>query len=105
MGSYDVVVRGGTLIDGTGAPGRSADVAIADGVIVEVGKVTGTARRTIDADGATVTPGFVDMHTHYDGQATWDNQLDALGMARRDDRRAWELRRGFAPVQSTIATG
>ncbi|MBV9936234.1 MAG: amidohydrolase family protein, partial [Actinobacteria bacterium] len=75
MPTYDLVVRGGTVIDGTGGKARSADVAVKDGVVVAVGDVDGTAERTIDADGALVTPGFVDIHTHYDGQATWDNQL------------------------------
>jgi N-acyl-D-aspartate/D-glutamate deacylase len=72
---HDLVIRGGTLIDGTGAPARTGDVAIEDGRIVEVGRVSGAARRTVDADGLAVTPGFVDIHTHYDGQATWDPQL------------------------------
>jgi N-acyl-D-aspartate/D-glutamate deacylase len=72
---HDLVVRGGTVIDGTGAPARSADVAISEGRVTEVGKVSGAARRTLDADGLAVTPGFVDIHTHYDGQATWDPQL------------------------------
>lgn len=71
---HDLVIRGGTVIDGTGRPGFTADVAIEDGVIVEVGRV-GAARHEIDADGAVVTPGFVDVHTHYDGQATWDPLL------------------------------
>ncbi|MEY2476460.1 MAG: hypothetical protein QOG87_1775 [Actinomycetota bacterium] len=75
MAEYDLVVTGGTVVDGTGAPPRTADVAIAGGRIVEVGEVEGTATRTIDADGALVTPGFVDIHTHYDGQATWDSFL------------------------------
>jgi len=72
---HDLVIRGGTIIDGSGAPARTGDVAIADGRIVEVGRVLGAARRTLDADGLAVTPGFVDIHTHYDGQATWDAQL------------------------------
>jgi N-acyl-D-aspartate/D-glutamate deacylase len=71
----DVVIRGGTVVDGTGAPARTADVAIEDGRIVEVGRVDGTARREVDADGLLVTPGFVDIHTHYDGQVTWDPLL------------------------------
>src|ERR687890_389610 len=75
MAEFDVVVAGGTVVDGTGSAPRTADVAIADGRIVAVGEVDGTATRTIDADGALVTPGFVDIHTHYDGQATWDSQL------------------------------
>src|SRR6476660_6534492 len=72
---HDLVIKGGTVVDGTGAPARTADVAIDDGRITEVGTVDEAARRVIDADGALVTPGFVDIHTHYDGQATWDPQL------------------------------
>ena len=75
MAAHDLVIRGGTVVDGTGAPASTADVAISDGVVTEVGAVDGTGRREIDADGALVTPGFVDIHTHYDGQATWDEQL------------------------------
>lgn len=72
MSEHDVVIRGGLVVDGTGAAGRMADVAIRGSVITEVGNVSGTAHREIDANGLLVTPGFVDMHTHYDGQATWD---------------------------------
>jgi N-acyl-D-aspartate/D-glutamate deacylase len=75
MTAHDLVIRGGTVVDGTGAPARTADVAITDGVVTEVGSVDGRGRDEIDADGALVTPGFVDIHTHYDGQATWDEQL------------------------------
>lgn len=71
----DLVLRGGTVVDGSGAPPRVADVAIEGDRIVEVGPVTGRARREIDADGLLVTPGFVDIHTHFDGQATWDPVL------------------------------
>jgi N-acyl-D-aspartate/D-glutamate deacylase len=72
---HDLVVRGGTVVDGTGAPARTADVAVTDGTISAVGRVDGPAHRELDADGALVTPGFVDVHTHYDGQATWDPLL------------------------------
>jgi N-acyl-D-aspartate/D-glutamate deacylase len=72
---FDLVIRNGTLIDGTGAPARSADVAVRDGKIVAVGEALGEAEREIDAAGLAVTPGFVDIHTHYDGQATWDSHL------------------------------
>ncbi len=73
---YDVVITGGKVVDGTGAPARTADVAITDGVITEVGRADGAARRTIDADGALVTPSWVDVHTHYDGQVSWDTAID-----------------------------
>jgi N-acyl-D-aspartate/D-glutamate deacylase len=70
---YDLLIRGGSVVDGTGAPPRTADVAIVDDRIAAVGDVgEGGARRTIEADGLLVTPGFVDIHTHYDGQVTWD---------------------------------
>ena len=72
---HDLLIRGGTVVDGTGAAAQRADVAVREGQITAVGEVDGPARRTIDASGLTVTPGFVDIHTHYDGQATWDSQL------------------------------
>ena len=72
---HDLVVRGGTIVDGLGGPPFTGDIAVTEGRITEVGRVDGPARRTIDADGLLVTPGFVDVHTHYDGQATWDSQL------------------------------
>jgi len=75
MPEFDLVIRGGSVVDGTGGPSRTADVGIRDGVIVEVGRAEGTAAREIDADGALVTPGLVDIHTHYDGQATWTAEL------------------------------
>src|SRR3954454_3553120 len=74
---HDLVIRGGTVVDGTGAPPRSADVAVDGDRITDVsnGKGVGPARRYIDAEGAVATPGFVDVHTHYDGQATWDERM------------------------------
>ena len=72
---YDLRIKGGTVIDGTGDAAYTADVAVAEGRIVEVGRVSGPARQEIDADGLLVTPGFVDVHTHFDGQATWDPAL------------------------------
>jgi len=73
---HDLVIRGGTVIDGTGAPGRTADVTVNRGVITGVGSFADEpASRTVDADGLLVTPGWVDIHTHYDGQATWDEVL------------------------------
>ena len=75
MTMCDLLVRGGTIVDGSGGEPFAGDVAIQDGVIVSVGAFTGEAREVIDATGLTVTPGFVDIHTHYDGQAIWSEEL------------------------------
>ncbi|MDO8863114.1 amidohydrolase family protein [Haliea sp. E1-2-M8] len=75
MSSYDLVIRGGTVIDGSGAEPRPADVAINNGVIAAVGSGLAAGREEIDASGLLVTPGFVDVHTHYDGHVTWENRL------------------------------
>ncbi|WP_299562170.1 amidohydrolase family protein [uncultured Mycolicibacterium sp.] len=74
--TYDLVIRGGTIVDGLGGAPFTADVAVRDGVIVAVGRVDGRGAREIDATGALVTPGFVDLHTHYDGQAIWSDRLN-----------------------------
>jgi len=73
--AYDIVIRNGSVIDGTGAPARRADVAIADGRIVALGEVTDSAARTFDAGDCVVAPGFVDPHTHYDAQICWDGAV------------------------------
>ena len=73
--NFDLVIRGGTVVDGTGGPAREADVAIYDGRITEVGKVSASGREEIDAKDRLVMPGFVDVHTHYDAQVTWANQI------------------------------
>jgi N-acyl-D-aspartate/D-glutamate deacylase len=72
---HDLLIRAGTIVDGSGSPAFTGDIAIDGGHITAMGKVSGIARRTLDADGLLVTPGFVDVHTHYDGQATWDPLL------------------------------
>ena len=69
---HDIVIRGGSIIDGTGKAAVTGDVAIEGGRIAAVGGKQGPGRREINADGLLVTPGWVDVHTHYDGQATWD---------------------------------
>ncbi|MGY6636366.1 MAG: N-acyl-D-amino-acid deacylase family protein [Erythrobacter sp.] len=75
MAHYDLIIRGGTIVDGTGAAGFTGDVAVKDGLIVAVGAVSGTADEVMEAAGKIVAPGFVDIHTHYDGQATWDAEM------------------------------
>ncbi|WP_252257991.1 N-acyl-D-amino-acid deacylase family protein [Erythrobacter aurantius] len=75
MPAFDLIIRGGTIVDGTGAERFTGDVAIKDGLIAAVGAVSGDATHEIDAAGKIVAPGFVDIHTHYDGQATWDQEM------------------------------
>jgi N-acyl-D-amino-acid deacylase len=75
MPAYDLIIHGGTIVDGTGAPRFAGDVAVKDGLIAAVGTVHGDATQEIDASGRIVAPGWVDVHTHYDGQATWDQEM------------------------------
>src|SRR5246127_1296500 len=70
--AYDIIIKDGTIVDGTGAPPFTADLAIANGRIAEIGRVTDSAAETIDARGLVVPAGFVDPHTHYDAQICWD---------------------------------
>jgi N-acyl-D-amino-acid deacylase len=72
---FDLIIRNGTVIDGTGAEPREADIAVRDGRIAAIGPIAGAGREEIDARGMAVTPGFVDIHTHYDGQVTWDDRF------------------------------
>ena len=88
---FDMVIKGGTIVDGSGDPAHVGDVAIRDGRIVELGRNLGDARETIDAGGLLVTPGWVDVHTHYDGQVTWDDMLEpsaSNGVRPRSGRRS-----------------
>jgi len=99
MAEFDLVVRRGTLVDGTGAPGRRADVAVTDGRIAEVGRIDGRGTREVDADGALVLPGFVDIHTHYDGQALWDSSLTPSAWHGVTTVVMGNCGVGFAPVR------
>ncbi|MDW3220267.1 MAG: amidohydrolase family protein [Acidimicrobiales bacterium] len=100
MADHDLIIRGGTVADGTGAPLRTADVAVRDGVVTEVGSVSGSATREIDADGALVAPGFVDIHTHYDGQATWDSRMQPSSWHGVTTVVFGNCGVGFAPVHN-----
>ena len=97
--AHDLVIRGGRVVDGTGAPARTADVAIAGGRIAAIGEDLGAAARTIDADGALVTPGFVDVHTHYDAQVAWDAELGPTSWHGVTTAVMGNCGVGFAPVR------
>jgi len=95
---HDLVIRGGRIVDGTGREPFAGDVAVSDGRITEVGRVEGPARREIAADGRLVTPGFVDIHTHYDAQATWDPHLLPSGWHGVTTAVVGNCGVGFAPA-------
>jgi N-acyl-D-aspartate/D-glutamate deacylase len=97
--SYDLVIRNGDIADGSGRPIYTANIAILDGKIVEVGQVLGSGREEIDARGKLVTPGFVDIHTHYDGQATWDTRLASSSWNGVTTVVMGNCSVGFAPVR------
>ena len=96
---YDMLIKDGTVVDGTGSPPRRADVAISGGKIVEIGKISATAHRVFQADGATVTPGFVDVHTHFDGQVVWDGELEPSASHGVTSVIMGNCGVGFAPVR------
>ena len=97
---FDLKITGGTIVDGTGAPRYHGEVAIQDGRIVAIGaEVEGDARRTIDATGRIVAPGFVDIHTHYDGQVTWDELLEPSSGHGVTTIVMGNCGVGFAPVE------
>jgi N-acyl-D-amino-acid deacylase len=96
---FDTIIRGGTIADGNGDKTYTADIAVKDGVIAEIGKVSGSAANEIDADGALVTPGFIDLHTHYDGQFVWDDTLDPSFSHGVTTAIGGNCGVGFAPVE------
>ena len=98
--SFDLVIRGGEVADGLGGALRSADVAVRYGRIVEVGQLTGSGKQEIDARGLLVTPGFVDIHTHYDGQVMWDSQLAPSSWHGVTTAVMGNCGVGFAPVRT-----
>ena len=97
---FDLLIRNGTVVDGTGSDRFIADVAITEGVIAAVGpNLEGEAREVIDATGLLVTPGFVDVHTHYDGQVTWDETLEPTSLHGVTTLVMGNCGVGFAPVK------
>src|SRR3954469_17269004 len=94
-----LVVRGAQVVDGTGRPASTADVAVDDGRITEVGKVDGRGHREIDADGLVLAPGWVDIHTHYDGQVTWDPDVTPSSWHGVTTVVMGNCGVGFAPVR------
>ncbi|HVM64837.1 MAG TPA: amidohydrolase family protein, partial [Acidimicrobiales bacterium] len=96
---HDLVITGGSVVDGTGGPSRTADVAITDGRITGVGTGLGPAHRTITADGLLVAPGWVDIHSHYDGQALWDPLLETSAGHGVTTVVMGNCGVGFAPVR------
>jgi len=97
---FDLVIRNGTLADGRGGALHEADVAVANGRIAAVGKIAGSGREEIDARGLLVAPGFVDIHTHYDGQATWDARLQPSSWHGVTTVAMGNCGVGFAPVRT-----
>lgn len=101
MAEHDLVIRGGFVVDGSGAPGRETDIAIKDGKISELGTISSSGREEIDARGKLVAPGFVDIHTHYDGQVTWGDALSPSSNHGVTTAIMGNCGVGFAPVRTS----
>ena len=100
MSQFDLVVRAGSVLDGTGSEPYTADIGVKDGVIQEIGRINSKTYQEVDADGAIVTPGFVDIHTHYDGQATWSNRMSPSSHHGVTTAVMGNCGVGFAPVRA-----
>ena len=98
--NYDLLIRGGTIVDGSGGAPFVADVAVSNGLIAEVGAIKGGAKEVVDAKGLIVTPGFVDLHTHYDGQSVWSKRLNPSSSHGVTTVVMGNCGVGFAPCRS-----
>ena len=104
MAEFDIQIKGGTIVDGTRVPRYRGDVWIKDGKIAQIGgRAPGFAKKTIDADGLIVAPGFVDLHTHYDAQIRWDPYCTISGWHGVTSLVLGNCGFGFAPVQAGIS--
>ena len=101
MASHSTIIRNGLIFDGTGSPPYEADIAIDGGIISEIGQVEGIGLNEIDAKGQIVAPGFVDIHTHYDGQAAWGDRLDPSSLHGVTTAVMGNCGVGFAPVHES----
>jgi N-acyl-D-aspartate/D-glutamate deacylase len=100
MDNFDLIIKNGEVFDGTGAASKKVDIAVKDGVIAKISEsILDSADKTIDASGKVVTPGFVDVHTHYDGQATWDDHLNPSSNLGTTTVVAGNCGVGFAPCK------
>src|ERR1700682_999682 len=99
--TFELIIRGGTVVDGLGGQPYVGDVAVADGVIAAVGSVDGDATREIDATGLLVTPGFIDLHTHYDGQAIWSDRMTPSSAPGVTTAVMGNCGVGFAPCRAS----
>jgi len=97
---HELVIRGGTVVDGTGRTPRTADVIVDSGRVTEIGRAGTRGRREIDADGLIVAPGWIDIHTHYDGQAMWDPLLETSSSHGVTTAVMGNCGVGFAPVRA-----
>src|SRR5437899_2584923 len=102
---FDVIIRGGDVVDGTGAPRRRADVGITDGRITAIGDLPGEAATVIDATGKVVAPGFIDVHTHFDAQVFWDGALTPSPLHGVTTALAGNCGFTIAPLSSNPADG
>src|SRR5580698_7072226 len=99
MTDHDLIIRSGLVVDGNGGEPFTGDVAVDGGIIAAVGAISGRGRQEIDAGGAVIAPGFVDVHTHYDGQATWDSRLQPSSWHGVTTVVMGNCGVGFAPVR------